>query len=420
MKRFGIIILLLLCLVLTGVTGCSAGGDEVNQQLVKVTRGDLVVSVSGSGNVEVSNEAELAFGSGGKVAEIYVQEGDTVGEGAALAKLDTVALELAVSQAKLTLAQANVSLETARFNLDRMEDVQEIRDDIEDAEYELKVTKVMLKQALQSEDSTAISYWTTQVANAEVMLAEAQQDLAELLGETEYASLVVDEIIIKNRQVEAAEETVAVAEQSLQQAQKQLDEATITAPFEGMIAAINAEEGDIVPSPTLSSQVIIHLIDPATMELTVDVDEIDIAGVKPGQEAIVSIDALSELEITGRVATVSPLPKEISGLVLYEVKISFEVPADSGIMTGMSADADIVLDKRTNVLLVPDRAVKLDSQGNTVVEVSIVGGPSEERQVTIGISDGFETEIVDGLDEGAVVIVELPTESNSGAGLFGQ
>ena len=90
-------------------------------------------------------------------------------------------------------------------------------------------------------------------------------------------------------------------------------------------------------------------------------------------------------------------------MIVFEVKVEFDVTKGIGLRGGMSATADVIIAERTNVLLVPDRAIKQDSQGNTVVEV-MVNEQTEERTVVIGISDGYQTEIVDGLEEGEVVI----------------
>jgi multidrug efflux pump subunit AcrA (membrane-fusion protein) len=92
-------------------------------------------------------------------------------------------------------------------------------------------------------------------------------------------------------------------------------------------------------------------------------------------------------------------------VVLYDVKISFDVPGDVGIKVGMSAEADVTIDKRTGVLLVPSRAVIQDSQGKTTVKV-MSGEQTTERLVTIGITDDVNTEVVSGLTEGETVIVE--------------
>jgi len=83
---------------------------------------------------------------------------------------------------------------------------------------------------------------------------------------------------------------------------------------------------------------------------------------------------------------------------------------------GMSASADIVLNKRSNVLLVPDRAIDKDKEGKTIVRV-VVNKQIEERQVVIGISDGFDTEVISGLGEGEMVLTEVKVKTPS-SGLF--
>ena len=328
MKGWRITVILLLCLVLAGGGACQGEPEEAEWQLVEVMRDDLTISISGSGNIGVSHEASLAFGSGGKVDKIHVEEGDKVGTGDVLAKLDTGALELA-------LAQAKVVLEQAEYNLNQLKDVLHASSD-------------------------------------RVKIAESEVEAARL---------------------------------AVSQAQRQLDEATITAPFDGLVAAMYVKEGDIIPPPTMAPKVIIYLLDPSSMELKAEVDEIDIPDVELGQNAIISVDALPDEQLEGVVTLVSSLPIVEAGLVLYEVKIGFDVPEGLEVKVGMSATADIVVQQAENALLVPARAIERDSQGNPMVWAEL-NGQIEERPVVTGISDGLQTEILDGLDEGEMVVVE--------------
>ncbi|MFC1985221.1 efflux RND transporter periplasmic adaptor subunit, partial [Chloroflexota bacterium] len=172
--------------------------------------------------------------------------------------------------------------------------------------------------------------------------------------------------------------------------------------FDGIVARVYADEGDVIPPPSLTSTAIIQLIDLTTMELNVEVDEIDVPGVKLGQRAIIEVDALPALPLEGKVNFISLLPTEEGGVIVYNVKINFDVPEGTGLRAGMSATADIITTERKNALLVPDRTIKQDSQGNSIVEV-MVDKQIEERAVVIGVSDGFQTEILDGLEEGEVV-----------------
>ncbi|MFC1984933.1 biotin/lipoyl-binding protein, partial [Chloroflexota bacterium] len=123
MKKWRIITALVLCLVLVGSISCNqlGGEEEVTNQSVEVVRGDLTVTVSGSGQIEVSNDVELAFGSGGTIDKIYAKEGDEVSEGDVLAKLETDALELALTEALVAYNKAQVAVTEAEVAVTRAE-----------------------------------------------------------------------------------------------------------------------------------------------------------------------------------------------------------------------------------------------------------------------------------------------------------
>jgi HlyD family secretion protein len=241
-------------------------------------------------------------------------------------------------------------------------------------------------------------------AQARLTAAETKLDAKVRSYDTEEVAIKKLEVELAKQSLELTQQTLKQAEQSLDYARKRLDEATLTAPFDGVVASVYAKEGDMTSSPDIAPKTIIYLIDLASMELEVEVDEIDIPRVKLGQQAIISVDALPDVQLKGEVASISLLAKEEGGVITYKIKISLTVPQGSGLKAGMSATADIVTEERRGVLLVPSRAIKQDSQGNTMVEV-MVGEQTQERQVVTGISDGMQTEIVDGLKEGEVVVV---------------
>jgi HlyD family secretion protein len=389
-KLWQIITASLLCLALVGAVACpSPDGGAAEVSLVEVVRGDLTVIVSGSGNITVSRDASLAFGTGGKVEAVYVKAGDQVSQGEVLARLDTGVLELA-------LAQAQLALSTAEYNLDKTQqiytraDINAAKTAVSNASTYLQYAKMMLIEANSVEQ---VEFWENEVYQAEVNLAAAEQRRDEMLAGGESAEVTL-------RRLE-----VAAARKAMEQAQKDLDEATITAPFEGIVGAIYVDEGDIIPPPTMAATVAIYFITPTSLELKAEVDEIDIPDVEVGQSAVIEVDAIADDLLEGTVTSISPVPVIQAGLVLYEVTISLTIPADAGVMVGMSATADIMIDKSEDTLLVPERAVGHDEQGNTVVRVS-VDGQLEVRPVVIGISDGLQTEVLEGLEDGDMVAVE--------------
>ena len=404
MKRWKIVAALLLCVALAGTVACSpfgsGGGAEDNtQQTAEVIRGDISISINGSGFIETSNEVNLAFDDGGKVEKIYVEENDEVSEGeflAMLVPLDTEALEVAVIQAEVALATAEYNLEKAQ-EIYTKPDIRRAQQAVYDAEDYLEYAEDRLETANVNKDT-----WTSEVYQAELNLAEARQELERIkAGDAKEVEL---------RRLEVEE-----ARQVLEKAQSDLETEIITAPFDGVIASIYVDEGDVIPDPGVSQVTIIYLIDTTTMELNVDIDEIDIPGVERGQRAVIEIDALPELQLEGKVISISPIPTVESGVVLYSTKIGFDVPEGSGIKAGMSATADIILSDQSDVLLIPDRAIEY-IDGSPVVYVMVDEQP-EERPVVIGVSDGFQTEIKEGLQEGE--IAALRTQKSNSSGGFG-
>ncbi|MFH1031738.1 MAG: efflux RND transporter periplasmic adaptor subunit [Chloroflexota bacterium] len=396
------LILVLLSLMLVPLSACGSQPGTSESQPIKVVRGNLAIMVNGSGKIEVSNEAKLVFSVGGRIDEIPVKEGDEVTKGQVLAKLETDSLEIAVTQAEVALTQARAAQKTAEDSLSQAQDkyseaeILQARQAVSSAEQAVRNAQSKLDQATLAYD---ITVWTNELAYAKERLRIAQTTLDQMLTAPDPVKIAIAKL-----NLEAAQQSVKLAEQSLAQTKKQLSEATIAAPFDGIVAAINAEEGDFVATPSLlAPSVIIHLIDTRSMELKVQVDEIDVPGLKIGQKAIIEVDALPTLKLEGKVSFISPLSVEEGGVLVYDVTIEFTVPEDSGIRTGMSATADIVITERENVLLIPDRVVTQDSQGKTVVKV-LTNGQAVERPVSTGISDGFQTEVISGLEEGETVV----------------
>jgi len=425
--------------------GCSIGGNQSGESQVEVSRGDLTITVNGNGKTEYTSDAALSFGSAGKVAEVKAREGAAVKKGDILAKLETDELELSLSEALLAQAQAETSLTqalqaetqaqialtSAQFNLDLTEDVAEIKDKITDTQWEITIAQLRLKEA-RSIESDAKEYWMEALANYEIELAKYQNKLAELLSQDEYTGVVLyniygqkydrvtlEDIRLKQLQVESAELSIQQAEQNTIQAQraldqanravavtqKQLNNAVITAPFDGQIAQVNIKKGDILTTPGTTVLVPIYMIDPATLVVKAEIDELDIAGVKIGQPALIKVDALKNTEIEGTVSDISVLPAaklQSSGIVVYEVKVDFTEMPES-IKSGMNASVDIILESKTNVLIVPNKAIKTNDSGVTVVQV-VENDKVVEREVVCGSTNGTRTEIIRGLTEGELVI----------------
>jgi multidrug efflux pump subunit AcrA (membrane-fusion protein) len=390
--------------------------------VAEVSRGDITVSVAADGNVSFLRQRELRFGTSGTITKISVEQGDQVAEGQELARLDTTPLEEMVTTAELVVKSAEIDLELATNNylelitpypyLTYQFVLPESVDAIRTAERLIKEAQTELLKGLQGQPYSMAEI-QDRLVKVQESLSETETKLAWGLDEgvrpvgIEYWTLRAAQL-----QMEKAQVALDNANNELNKVQNQLENAVIVAPFDGVIATVKVKEGDVLSSVNYATTTIIELIDPSQMELKTKVDEVDIPSVKLGQKAIIKLDALPDLELEGTVTAISLLPIEEGGVVLYEVKIGFDVPESSGLRRGMTATADIVTDERSNVLLVPNRAIRQDSSGNPVVKI-MVGDQTQERAVVTGISDGLQTEIISGLNEGDRVVIE----SRAGTGL---
>ena len=421
MKRCGVMGMILLGLLIVSTIGCSGGEQEPPADAVK---SDVNITVTGDGDIEASSHERLTFGSGGKVAQVAVKEGDMVKTGDVLARLDTGALELAEAQAQVALTQAQVTLtqervaltqaklahQKAEHNLKNTLDTEEAleltlynaqidvksaehyldetRDtytwpDIEIAKKDVENAEAFLQYALDRNlpeatityaqarldaaeavlDAKTNAYDTEEVAIAKMQLEAAKRAEAQAQKNLNKLS---DELTIKALEVEAAKESlehaqenvnlaqqnVNLAQKSLNQAKNDLTEATIIAPFDGIVSKVGVKEGEFLSPAAYTDTTIVELIDLRHMKLTARVDELDVVRVKIGQKVTISVDAMPDTNIEGRVTFISPVARE-PGVVLfedddeekeYEVKIDFDIPGNSLIRAGMSATAEIILE----------------------------------------------------------------------------
>ena len=196
------------------------------------------------------------------------------------------------------------------------------------------------------------------------------------------------------------------ADLALENAKDDLMNTEILAPFDGTVVDVGVKEKDQLSSFDYASKTAVHLVDTRTVKMEGVVDEIDIYQVEVGQEVIVVVDAMPDEEVSGEVAFISPFGTEEAGVVEFAVTIELD-PTEIELKGGLTATADIVVQKSEDVLLIPYQAVKESPEGWWVeVVVDDATGETEKRQVVLGTYNEYFYEVVSGLDEGEKVIVE--------------
>jgi HlyD family secretion protein len=225
-----------------------------------------------------------------------------------------------------------------------------------------------------------------QIALARSQLAQAEANLELLeLGASE------ERIAILRAQVEQARI-------GRQEARDNLDKAVLLAPFDGVVTAVFVTAGEYATGPA------VELMDPGSLEVVLNVDEVDIGGLSVGQEARVVLEAWPNQPLTGRVVSIAP-KSTVAEVVTFQVNMRLETK-DVPVRAGMTANAELVTASREEVVLVPNLAIIADRQNSRFYVLKLGNnGTVEQVEVTIGIKDSRYTEIKGGLAEGEKLVI---------------
>lgn len=248
------------------------------------------------------------------------------------------------------------------------------------------------KNTIESSKNSITNY-TRSIESSKRTIVEKTASLAELKsGATDL-------------DIKSSELSVQQKENSLRDAQEELANYTVRAPFDGVIASVGVEKGDAVSSGGAVATIITK-----QKIATISFNEVDVAKIKVGQKVNLTFDAISELNITGTVAEIDTIGTVSSGVVSYNVKIVFDVQDDQ-IKSGMTVTAVIITSSKTDVLMVKTSAIK--NQGETSYVQVLVDGTPQNKTVVVGGSNDTMTEIVSGLSEGDEIIVQTITASTA-------
>lgn len=525
----------ILCIAGTywGYGAFTSSGSATQYAVTNVSRGTIIVSVTGSGQIAAQQQVDIKAKTSGDVYSIPATSGQTVKAGAAIAYLDATDAQKAVRDAQINLESSQLSLKKLQQPTDELSLMQQQNalaeanssldkayidsfNSISDAFLDLPNVMSTLQNVLygttvyssqdnisaytdmaRSYDSRTDTYKQNAVdayANARAMydatyakykntsrLADTKtvQDLLNdsykttvtiadaLKDASDTFNFVKDTLSTRERPIPSsltshlstlgtltnttnshvsalltlnntirsatqtiAEQTVSLAkleagtdaldiqsaqlsvrakENALRDAEETLSNSVIRAPFDGTIAKISIKKADSVSNGSTVATMITTM-----SRAEIPLNEVDAAKVKVGQKATLTFDAIDDLSITGTVATVDSIGTVSQGVVTYTVSIAFDVQ-DTRIKPGMTVNASIQTEVKSDILFVPSSAIKtIDGQTTVSVfepPITTSNGSTIEPATTpsaipvvVGISNDTQTEIISGVSEGTQVV----------------
>ncbi len=193
------------------------------------------------------------------------------------------------------------------------------------------------------------------------------------------------------------------ARANLKDNRDQLLKAVIVAPFDGTVVDVGVSEDDQLSARDYSSITAVHLVDTKTIKFEGSVDEVDIFQVEVGRKANIIVDAIPDRELTGTVTFISPAGDESTGVINFTVTIELD-PTDIELKGGLTATADIIIENRENVLLIPVESIIKSPEGMFTQVLNEITGELEKRQITVGAQSTQFAEVISGLSEGEKIL----------------
>jgi HlyD family secretion protein len=364
--------LLIAVLVLSGLgfAGWFATRPKpVEVELAAIGRGVVEATVvnTRAGTVKACRRAKLAPAAGGQIVKLWVKEGDRVEKGQPLLELwnTDLAAQSDLAQRQLATArerrrEACIVAENARRQAERTR--------------QLATTGFLSPQASEN-------------ADAEAHAREASCD--------------------------ATISDVRRAQAEVRVTQAGLERTILVAPFSGIVALITGELGEYAtPSPPgIPTPPAVDLIDDTCLYVTAPMDEVDAPKLKSGQPARITLDALPGQSFPGKVRRIAPYVTEVEKQArTVDLEVTFEEIPKNALLVGYSADVEVIIQRRENVLRVPTQAIRQNDK------VLLVGGDNrlEERTVETGLANWAFTEVISGLKEGDLILLSSDQDVKAG------
>src|SRR2546426_7930428 len=359
-------------------------------KIVSAERGDLARVVVATGKIQPLSKVEIKSKASGIVKKLYVDYGERVKQGQLLAELDKVQLEAALRAAQANLQAAEAARDSAKAALERNKVDAEGPD--------VPFLKLNMERARQMFKDGVMSKSLVEDAEKNYQLALNKQTSAQR------------NLVVSQAEIAKSDAQVSQARASLENAQEDLRNSTIISPIDGLVLSRDVNVGDAVSSIlVLGSQatLIMTLGDVSEVYVQGKVDEADIGKVFLNQPARIVVESFKDKKFTGKVTKISPLGKEKDNVTTFEVRVSIYNPGGE-LKANMSANAEILLEEKKNVLMAPEAAMIYDKDRNAQVEIPDAKGPNGKKKISVklGISNGVKTEILSGLNEKQKVVLQ--------------
>ncbi|PZO20219.1 MAG: efflux transporter periplasmic adaptor subunit [Leptolyngbya foveolarum] len=390
---------------------------DLSELTVEVNKDAITVRITASGTIEPVRSVNLSPKTAGTVEELYVEQGDQVEKGQVIARMDNEQINAQIVQSKAGVAEARAQLDEA-LRGPTSTDIRQVEASVSQTRAQLEDARARLALAEDeaTRDQSLFNRGAISRSDLDRVLSDRRSANANL--DQAFARLAEAEQRLVDAQNGSESETIAQAEArlsraqgQLQSAQAQLADTEIRTPFAGIITQRFASEGAFVtPTATASdvtsatSTAIVALA--SGLEVIAEVSEADINKIRVGQSVEIQADAFPEEVFEGQVKLIAPEAIERQNVTVFQVRVAL-LTGTNQLRSNMNTTVSFIGDQLDDALVIPAVAV-ITQSGETGVLVPDDAGQAQFMPVVLGSQVGDRIQVVDGLESGDRVFIDLP------------
>jgi HlyD family secretion protein len=415
-KGCGIASLVILILISAGLGYyfySQSSKDPVKYESTKAEIKDILNKAVATGSIKPRLEVNIKPQVSGVVEELYIEAGDIVSKGQRLAKIKLIPSEVNINSAQSNVELARIGVQEAERELSRQKQVFSQKLDVQQAKSNLDVAQKEEERNRRLLDDGIISEQQYLQFKLDLELKKNTYDNALLLSGN---SLKQNESLldIRKQELEAAENNLQLLREGRTNKSNQVSNVVVST-VSGMILDVPVEEGtSVIERNNFNEGTSIAVIaDMTSLIFEGKVDESDVGKLKEGMALELKVGAIPDEKFDAILEFVSPKGETEEGVVKFEVKAAIS-PYNPEIFlrAGYSANADIIIGRRDQVVAIQERDIIYEKDKKTYVELVKGDQEFEKKEIEVGLSDGLYIEIKTGLDTTTQIKIQLDSEAS--------
>ena len=385
-----------------------SGGGPVEYGSTKAEVRTILNKAVATGSIKPRLEVNIKPQVSGVIDELYVEAGQIINKGQRIARIKLIPNEVNINSAQSNVELASIRVREAERELSRQSEVNSNELDVKEAARSLEVAKKEEERNRQLLDDGIISEQDYLQFKLDLDLRQNAYDNASLLSSNTLGQ-VKAQLDIRKQELEAAENNLQLLREGRTNRSNQVNNVVVST-VDGMVLDVPVEEGSsVIERNNFNEGTNIAIVaDMKSLIFEGKVDESDVGKLQEGMELELTVGAIPEHKFDALLEFISPKGTEEEGIVKFEVKAALKPYGDDVFLrAGYSANGDIIIDKKDDVIAVQERDVIYEGDLVTYVERVVGDQEFERHEVELGLSDGLYVEVASGIDTSTQIKLQL-------------